>query len=354
LSTGDSMKILKFSVFMLNLTLVVVLSTFVYRVNTLSGAFVPDFDLPRDTILYSVYPLDLNAPGWSYSETINVVNRLEARLFLILNETDELLLVYDDIDNPGLGVHSSTFSNNQGNYLRMVSEMLNGTDGAVVRNGSIYARNKLVGDSFLSMNNRFVIRDYFNPVEVELNDKEYVYSYFHNPRYFGYFYISAGNRDVLYTTFYEKIVPLYEHYGITPLVEHNFSDPGILRLILSDGHFLFTMIIVFFLFLTLYSFYYVGTAYIRKTLRIHLSIGADYGTLTRFIFLRFSKYIILSTLIGSVLSAVSFGKLLDYPDEFFQASVVSFILNVILSCSLLTWSIYSRSKSIVSKGGRFE
>lgn len=320
----------------LNIVISVVLSLcFVYTKAQIDINTRPPYGLSTNSIKFSIF-IDGNTIIDENTES-EVISKLHSIL-----KDNGIVLISDNIDNPGLGVYDpkkyfSSYNLMEGHYFDK-----DNNNSALIKTDSYIYSNLDVNDTFESVNNQtFSVAGIYND-SYPLYDvkKEYVYNFFYNPSLFSYYYIDNGDRMLLDNTLNKEIIPLFEknHYIIQIESRYDNSFKSISRALLANSIYFLSIVVMLFMYINLF-FCYIGTTQRWiKVMNIHSMLGATRIKLTHYISNNFIMSITLGSIIGGFLYYfIFYNSLLVIPRSLL---LISIVINVIISYILLVMSVF--------------
>lgn len=303
-----------FIIFNIFLTMVLSLC-FIYTKIQIDLISKPVYELSINSKRFSIFKNGIN----NYSK-INDLNLIKG-LYNILAD-NKILLVSENIDNPGLGVFDPN-----GNYDFSNFDKAN-YNKAIVRKNSYTSRIISSANTFESIGNNIfnVIGTYDEEYPLYNKDKEYIYNFFDEPSLNGYYYIDHKDQILLDQILLSKIVPLLENYYYIVDFEEGFgnSPKKIIRNLFSNSIYVVTIFVLFFMYINLFLNYIRISKRLKKTMNIHLMLGGTRIKLVKHISDSFFMSIVLGSSIGG----------LGYYILFHRSQLKISIL--LLACSLIT------------------
>ena len=331
----------------LNIIISMVLSlSFVYTKAQVDINTKPPYELSTNSVKFSIF-----TDGVTYLDKNTELKAINE--FYSILEDKGIILISDNIDNPGLGIYDPKgyyTSNNlvEGNYLDKTN-----SNTALIKSDSYIYNNLNVNNTFVSVSNQtFSAVGIYNENYPLYNaEKEYVYNFFYDPSLFSYYYIDHKDKLLLNNTLFNEIIPLLKKYNYIVQIESSFDNSFklILMSLLSNSIYFLSMIVMLFMYINLFLCYISTTQRWQKLMNIHFMLGATRLKLTQYISGDFLMSIIFGSIIGGLIYYIIFhDSLLVIPLSLLRISV---IVNVIISYILFMISVFLKS-SFKSKDGK--
>ena len=261
---------------------------------------------------------------------------------------NKILLVSENIDNPGLGVFDPNgnydFSNfDKANYNKVI-----------VKKNSYTSKITSIDNTFKSIGNNIfnIIGTYDEEYPLYNKDKEYIYNFFDEPSLNGYYYIDHKNQVLLNKILLSEIVPLLEKYHYIVNIEEGFGDSPkvIIRNLFSNSIYVLTIFVLFFMYINLFLNYINISKRLKKTMNIHLMLGGTRIKLIQYITKSFFMSIVFGSSIGGLLYYIIFYSSQLKISIFLL--VFSFISNITISYILIVSAVFLKANYESKDGDR--